>query len=351
MPFARPSLSDLVARLRADVESRLPGVQPALRRSLVGSLTTAVGGAMHELYGYLDWIARQAYPDTAETAEMERWASIWGISRLAAAAATGSLTATGTVGAQIAAGTVWRRGDGVEYSTDATVILGATGATVAVTARQPGATGDAAAGVTVTLLSPIAGVVSQGLVVAITGGVDVESDEGLRSRLLLRLRSTPRGGSAEDYVGWARAAHADVTRAWARTSATALGTVTVYVMTDDASPTGIPSAGVVAAVAAYIGQRRPVTAAVTVLAPTPVPLDLTIAGITPDSATVRAEVEAEVADLIRRESEPGGTIRVSHIREAISGAAGETDHRLVSPTADVTHTSSQIAVPGAVTWQ
>ena len=61
-------------------------------------------------------------------------------------------------------------------------------------------------------------------------------------------------------------------------------------------------------------------------------------------------VEAELADLIRRESEPGGTLLVSHIREAISTSAGETDHVLTSPTADVVEQATEIATYGMTTF-
>lgn len=352
MPYRRPTLSDIDARLRAAVESRLPGVDPALRRSLIGAITRSVAGAHHEMYGYLAWIAEQAFPDRASSVELARWAAIWGIERVAPATATGTLYVGGTLGAAIPSGTLWRRPDGVEYrSTELALIVSPGAATVSVTAVAPGATGNAVMDTPVTLLSPLAGIVSGGHVIEVAGGADSESDESLRTRLLARLRARPQGGSADDYVQWARAAHPDVTRAWAHAHTPAPGDVTVYPMTDTATADGIPDAHIVAAVTTYIAAHRPVTAAVTVLAPTPDPLDVTISGITPDSAAVRAEVEAEIADMIRRDSRPGGTILVSRLREAISGAAGETDHVLVAPVADVTHTAGQIAVPGTVTWQ
>jgi uncharacterized phage protein gp47/JayE len=65
---------------------------------------------------------------------------------------------------------------------------------------------------------------------------------------------------------------------------------------------------------------------------------------------VQAAVAAELADLLRREAEPGGTILVSHLREAISIAVGETNHVLSSPAADVTHATGQIATLGTITW-
>ena len=41
---------------------------------------------------------------------------------------------------------------------------------------------------------------------------------------------------------------------------------------------------------------------------------------------------------------------MSHIREAISTAAGETDHVLTSPTADVVESATEIATLGTVTF-
>ncbi len=87
----------------------------------------------------------------------------------------------------------------------------------------------------------------------------------------------------------------------------------------------IPDAGDEAVVAAYIEARRPVCAEVTVEGPTDSPLNYTITPV-PDTPEVRAAIAAELDDLHAREAEPGGTLLISHIREAISIAAGETDH-------------------------
>jgi uncharacterized phage protein gp47/JayE len=54
--------------------------------------------------------------------------------------------------------------------------------------------------------------------------------------------------------------------------------------------------------------------------------------------------------MLLRDAEPGGTILISHIREAISIAAGEVDHVLSAPAANVTHASGQLATFGAITW-
>ena len=64
---------------------------------------------------------------------------------------------------------------------------------------------------------------------------------------------------------------------------------------------------------------------------------------------------AELADLLLREAQPEGgddegTILISHLQEAISTAAGETDHSLISPVGDVSHSLGEMAIMGIITW-
>ena len=122
-------------------------------------------------------------------------------------------------------------------------------------------------------------------------------------------------------------------------------------MTDDATTNGIPTATVVTAVDDYIDERRPVTALVTVSAPTAEALDVTIDNLDPSETAVMDAIEAELADLVlrvqlARRHDPAE----SHIREAISTAAGEIDHDLTAPTADVTVGDAEISVLGTVTF-
>jgi uncharacterized phage protein gp47/JayE len=350
MPFSRPTLSELIDRAASDIETRLPGTDARLRRSNLNVLARVHAGAVHGLYGYLDWLALQLMPDTAEAEHLARWASIWGVTRKAAAAANGNVTFSGTNGTVISAGTLIQRADGAQFTTDAEGTISGGSATIAVTAAVAGADGNADASTSLTLVSPIAGINTTATVAAggLSGGADEEDDDSLRERLLSRVQRQPHGGADFDYETWALEV-AGVTRAWVYPQELGLGTVTVrFVRDDDVSI--IPDAGEVAAVQAYIDARRPVTAAVAVVAPTAVPLDFEISGLNPNNTTVKAAIEAELEDLLRREAEPGGTILISHIREAISVAAGEHDHVLVSPSANVTHTTGQLATMGTITW-
>lgn len=348
MSFERPTLSQLIARIEDDITARLPGADSRLRRNALNVLARTYAGAIHGSYGLLDDISR-FLPDVAEADRLARWASIFGLARKAAVAADGMATITGTNGVTVPAGTVLVRADGARFLVTAPATIAAGSAAIALSAESAGASTSTSAGQQLTFLSPVAGINATATVAAggVDGGADEEDDESLRGRLLARLRAPIRGGSASDYVAWALEV-AEVTRAWVYSNWNGLGTVKLlFVM--DGREDAIPQATDVAAVAAHVETLRPVTAQLTVAAPVADPLDFTIA-LTPDTPAVRAAVEAELRDLIAREAEPGGTILISHVREAISIAAGEFDHVLASPAANVTAAAGAIVTMGAITW-
>ncbi len=349
MPFDRPTLATLVSRAQADIESRLQGTDAALRRSLAGVLARMDAGLVHGLYGYLEWIALQVMPDTAELEHLERWASIWGVGRKAASAATGVVTCAGTAGAVLPLGTLFQRADGTQYAATADVPFAGSAAGVPVRAATAGSAGNMDAGGTLQLVSPVQGVTAQGTAAAgLTGGADEETDAAFRTRLLARIRNAPHGGDASDYETWALEV-SGVTRAWCSPREMGAGTVTVRFMMDATYADGIPTADDVARVKAHIDANRPVTAEVFVAAPVPMPLDAH-AVITPDTPAVRIAVEASWRAAIIRDAVPGGSIFVSRLREALSVAAGEYDNALLAPTADVVVATGQIVVPGTLTW-
>jgi uncharacterized phage protein gp47/JayE len=350
MSFSRPDLSTLKSRIAADLDSRLPGTDAKLRRSNTGVLSTVQAGAVHGLYGYLAFIAAQAMIDTAESEYLERHSTIWGITRKAAAAAGGNVTFTGADGTVIPLGTALQRSDSVEFATDADVTIASGTATVAATTSVAGESGNTSASTALTLINSISGLDSSATVATggLAGGTEIESDDDLRVRLLARIQQPPHGGANFDYVAWALEV-SGVTRSWCYPAYLGLGTVGVTFVCDDQDTSIIPDASMVTTVQDYIDALRPVTADVTVFAPVAVPLNPTIA-VTPNTAAVKEAVQAELEDLISREAIPGGTIYLSHIREVISQAAGETNHVLTSPSADVVRTAGQITTLGTITW-
>lgn len=351
MPYNRPTLTDLIDQSETDIEARLPGADARMRRSNLNVLARVLAGGEHGLYGFIDWASKQMLPDTAEAEFLDRHSNVWGISRIPASFASGNVTFSGTNGTTIPAGTKLKRSNGTIYTMPSEALIGSGTVTTAVTADAVGTASNGDAAGAISLISPIAGVTTQATIAAggLTGGADAETDEANRARVLTRIQQPPHGGAGFDYVTWALE-QPGVTRAWVYPLELGLGTVSVRFMMDDIYSDGIPLASDVTALQTAIDLARPVTADVTVVAPVAVPLNITTLTITPSSSTVQAAIEAEIADLILRTAEPGATIKVSHIREAISIAAGETDHSLTDPSADITHTTGQIAVVGTYPW-
>src|SRR3989338_3083368 len=349
MGFNRPTLQDINDRIQTDFQTRLSTAGAFLRRSVILVIGRVLAGASHLLHGHLDFISNQVLPDTAVKSYLERWASIWGIRKKPATFARGGMTLTGTNGSLIPARTLFVRNDGAEYESQADATIANGSVTIAIQALQPGSNGEAAFGVELTLLSPIAGVNSTGLVNmgGLSGGNDEETPEELRNRLLERIQQPPLGGADQDYRFWAKSVPG-VTRVWVYEEYLGPGTVGITFVRDNDNPI-IPDATEVQEVADYIETVRPVTAHVTVFAPIPDPIHFTIS-IFPDTPEIRRDVTAELADMIYREAQPGGTVILSHMNEAISIAKGEVDHTLHFPVADVVSSIGHLPQMGTITW-
>lgn len=354
MPFARPTLEDLINRVATDIASRLPGMSYSLlRRSLAGALARAEAGAVHSLYGYLDFISRQAIPDTAEDEFLLRWVSIWlpeGRKPATFAAGSNAVQVSGVAGSTVLDGTKFVRADGIQFESVGDVVLSGSTALVSVEAITPGALSNTGAGVSLTLFQPVEGISSTAVVVdpGISGGNDEETLSALKARLIRRIQQPPQGGSKADYETWALEVPG-VTRAWVKPLYLGAGTVAVFIANDNAVTAPIPDAGTVIAASAYIKERAPVTADVYVFAPTSFPIAIN-AKLSPNNSATQAAALAELRDLFFRDAEPGGTILLSKIREAISIASGVLDSQVTAPASNTTAPAGSIPTLGAVTW-
>lgn len=351
MPFSRPTLPELVERTTTDLVSRLEIQSTVLRRAIVRVFARVWSGAVYLLHGHLDWSARQQFAATADDDELDLHGQDVGVARKPGGYAAGDVVFTGTNGTIIPAETQLQRSDGLQYETLLAATVAAGTATVGVRARAEGAESNTDAGVTLTLMSPLAGVQSAATVDAdgIRDGVAAEDAESYRARILDRKRNVPQGGSYNDYIRWAKEVPG-VTRVWPFARWMGPGTVGVGFVLDDQADI-IPGAAKVAEVQAYIDDvsRRPVTAEVIVFAPVALPIAYTI-HLVPDTAAVRAAVEAELRDLHRRQGAPGAVIPLSNIVEAISLAPGEQSHDLIAPAADVVPAAHELPTFGGITW-
>ena len=364
MAFETPALKDIIQRIRDNIEAKTRGVDPdtlagyELRRGDPKVLASGFGAAVHGLYGQQNHISRQILTSTADAEMLALQGAELGIYRKQPTAASGLVVFTGDDGARAPAGTILRRTDDSErFIVQKQGVIASGSVSVEVLAEYTGQAGNTDAGESLTLVSPLLGIVNSATVgtEGLTGGADLESDEELRARILFRKQNPPKGGAASDYIQWALEV-SGVTRAYAWENGLGPGTVTLAPLFDN-NDSPIPGEDDVARVRDYINEvdengnavRRPCCCECTVFALTPVEQDFTIQ-ITPATDAVKAAVEAELADLITRTAKPGGTLLLSHMQEAISIAAGETDHVLISPAANVTVESGELLVMGTITW-
>lgn len=352
MAWVRPALSDLYVRISRDFSGRLLDGAPVLARSVVSVCARVWAGACDSMHGMLAWLFRQVFVDTAEDEYLERWAADWGMERKAASRAAGDVIFTGQDGAVIPAATLLlRKATGQQYALEADAHIADGQAVARVLAVEAGADGNLPDGSELSLIAPVAAVESKAVVCTggISSGVDEESDASLRARLLARLRAPARGGSASDYVAWAREVPG-VTRAWCYPQMQGIGTVGVCIVADDDPAGPLPSEELVRRVYEHIDGLRPVTVKeFEVFGPEPYPVGISLA-IDPDTEEMRAAVYAELVGLFAREAAPGVLLRRSHISEAVSLTPQEVDHYLITPTRNLEMAPGVLPVLGEVSF-
>jgi len=334
--------------VRDAIAASLPGADASVPNSVLRVISDAQGGLCHENLQYIDWLALQLLPDTAETEWLDRHGDIWLVNadgttgRKNATLASGTASFQGILGGTVipantalvsGASTPGDANSFVSFETIGAITTSASAPTIGnIRAIDPGTIGNLPDGSTLTLYVP--GVSSVATVVSVTGGTDAETDDQLRSRILHRIQNPAMGGAQADYVTWALAC-AGVTRAWAAPEQ-GVGTITVRFLMDDlrASDDGWPTSGDVQAVADYIDKMRPVTVKdCYVVAPIKQFIDITIANLDPDTAEVQAEVQSAVEAMLFEKAAPGQTIYAAWVSYAIMSASSINSFQLVT-TAD-----------------
>jgi len=353
MPLDRPTLSALRARIEDDFRTRYPGYDALPSPSLPEIASDILAGAIHELYGTAFPAVRNLLPDLSDEEDLQRWGRIQKVPERIGSVATGDVVATGTDGKTIPAGTLLQSGEGVEYLVTALATIAGGTATVSVEARLAGVDGNQVAGTVLSFVSPISGVSSSVLVDVggLVDGTDTESLESYRERVLDAMAAPTRGGNQADWDSWVRDHPTlDVTRWWVTPPPAGMDVISVTFVLDNQTPSIQPDAAQQASMLAYLDDLKVVGSTVNVAAPIIEALYFTIQ-LTPDTAEVRAAVSAELTDLLDREAEPGGIILLSHIREAVSIAAGETDNDVIVPAGDALASGpSHLFVLGPITW-
>lgn len=369
MSFALPTLQDLLDRTRKAFRSSLPGSDAWIWPNNIGPTAKVIAGSAFELFGAIAYVSRMIHVHTAPDLEtLKKHAADYGMAQRPAYPATGKVMLSSSGNLSIAIGALFARTDGAQYIATATASkIGAGLIEVAVTAVADGASGNALDATPLEIVAGVTDAAGDATAEAggdIVGGSDVEDIETFRARILFRKRNPPHGGSASDFVQWASDV-IGVTRVFVERLWAGVGSVRVFVLMDDLYTNGIPPADAIARVADYIETVRPAGALVTVTAPTAVPVNVTISGLSPNTSAVQEAVRASLREAFTRLSRVAGsdtprpsmpylatpaTFSRSWIWQAIANATGEDSHILIAPAADVSLTAGQIATLGTVTF-
>jgi uncharacterized phage protein gp47/JayE len=358
MPWQTPTLRDVRSLVRDAIRGNLPGADASIPNSVLRVLSDAMGALCHLTLQFIDWLALQLLPDTAEHEWLDRHGDIWltnadgTTGRKMATLAVGSVTLTGVSGTVVPLATQLTAPNGTQYETlQLTVILADAPIEVGARALDPGAQGNLNPGDTISV-EPIPDVDGEATVVSMDGGTDEETDDQLRFRVLKRIRQPPQGGDKTDYEQWCLAVPG-CTRAWASPLEMGMGTVTVRVMFDDlrADRGGFPIESDLLQVQNYLDTVRPVAVKdFWVLAPIPQRVDVHIGKLDPDTTAVRGGIEASLQQMLFEKAIPGQTIYAAWKSYAIMSAPSVIAFDLMNNTDDVMQSPGHMAVLGDINY-
>jgi uncharacterized phage protein gp47/JayE len=346
IPYARPTYLEIKARIEADLAA-----MPAVLRT---PLSAAWARACNSQHGYLDWIDAQCSPLTCELERLYDWAMLYGVNRLSAFSATGSVIATGNPGSIILAGTLLRGANGLDYTVLAAVAL-VTGSTpVSVRCTLPGLLSNLIAGQQLVLVDPVPGCTNVMTVdvTGLSGGADEELLDDWRMRVADEWRTVvtlgPRAGKPDDYRFWAKSAHPSVTTALVHPHALGLGTVLVRPICNGLT-SRLPTQAILDAIAVYLGKIAPATADWRVAKPQIHSVSVSInllAGS--DTAQNRAAISNALALLVLSTTSETALLIMAEIDAAIASVT--TQYTRVSPTVDISVAPGEVLVINPVMW-
>jgi uncharacterized phage protein gp47/JayE len=370
MPWSTPTLRSVRELVRDAVNASLPGADANVPNSVLRVMSDNQGALCHLTLQYIDWLSLQLLPDTAETEWLDRHGQIWLVNadgstgRKLATLASGTAQFQGIIdGTVIPAHTTMQSAAAMPAGSDSpfdtvtfeTLTNITTSAVAPVTgnirAVDAGAFGNLPDGSGLSINPPVDGVSNTAFAFNLVGGTDTETDDELRARILQRIQNPPMGGAQADYVTWALAVPG-VTRAWANVEQ-GIGTMTVRFMMDDlrADNGGFPLPADIAAVAAYIDQKRPVTVKdCFVAAPIKQFINITINNLNPNTTEAQAEIQAQLEAMLFMMAKPGQTIYSAWVSAAIMQAPSVISFDLVTNTDFVMTDIGYMATLGTITY-
>jgi uncharacterized phage protein gp47/JayE len=332
MPYIPPTIAETRSQIITDIEGKIGQTTPILARAFNRVLSWALSGVLALLYAFVKWVYDQISPVTCDLAMLLYWGQRYNLLPKDASASLLAITVSGTNGSVCAAGTLWQSADnGLVYSQVADATISGTTASAQMECLTEGADGNLDPALTLTLPSPVAGITGAVVASTVEAGVDAETTEDYRVRILQRMRYQSIVGTAAGYITQALQVEG-IVKAFAKRK-TSSSDIQVYPLVASTGANRIPDAPTLAIVQAYLQSvsRRLLSVTVTAEATVERTCAITITGLSPGDAATKATVEAAIDAYMygcypkQYDDEPAGgdIVDVGHIW-AIILAAGAT---------------------------
>ncbi len=312
----------------------------------------AAAAEIFNLYVYGGWIAKMAFPQTAEGQYLDYFAQMRGIQRKSSSQAEGKIRfyIDRAVGYDLTvpAGTRCYTQGMVYFVTTGAAVLPTGSLYVDVDARAEtgGQAGNVNSATIVYMSAPPVGIAGCTNPESFSGGGDGEEDEQLRARILDTYKRLPNGANAAYYEN--AALEEDGVRAVRVIPRySGIGTVAVVVAAQEDAET----ADVLDRVQARLDAAREIAVDVLVMSPEQVTVPVTI-GLEEENGYDRQEVAARVRAALDRlfgQMAPGGGLLMREIYELLSATEGIANYRVRSPEGDLSCQDDEMLSIGTVT--
>jgi len=315
--------------IKAEILEELEDIADIREGSYTNNLVSAAAYMCWRMYTSLAAVVPIAFVDETSGAYIDKRCAEYGLSRKTGVKAVCRLLVTGTDGAEIPAGTAFLTAGGLLYYTLEHAVISGGSVIVAAEAEDVGDAYNVGAGEVTRRYTNIAGVTEVTNPEAAAGGIDVESDASLVTRLREHMQQPATSGNIYHYIQWAKQAdgvgYVYVMPLW-----DGPGTVKVCVAGDQL--TAVDDA-VITECAQAIEAQRPVGAAVTVVSARPrkvaffaeIALDGTAA---PDE--IKTAFQGEVAEYFKTIAFSGKPVSYNKLIYCLMSTAGVFDHSTVT---------------------
>lgn len=330
--FIVPTLEEIRASLLRDYQTYYPNADTS-EDSDAYARASSLAACAEGIYAHQKWLIKQFFPDTADTAFLEKHAGLRGLRRRNATYAAGKgATISGNPDAVIAVGLQIKTEDGRFYETTESAVISSGGtAVVAVRSLATGAVQNIKTATKGSFMAAPVGVSTDVVLNDVVGATNAESDSSLLERLLNKIRRPAAGGNKYDYKDWALEVDG-VEQAYVYPLRRGLGTVDIAITADN----GVPSDDTVRRAQEYIDQERPVTAKESKV-------------VKPDVTKVNFNIQVKISGVALNDIKtainnalrdyfngliPGDDLIVSQCEAVVNNLIGVVDRRFIAPTAN-----------------